>query len=215
MHCPQSKSLLLELTIYVTTYCKRFITEWTATIPYDSQLNISNLYWFQMPTKYHIILLSFLFSCLGHKEYRFLFPILPLILFYCGRGFLHLGTALLPAGGVSKFVCSAQQLLISFIFIIQVFLIYYTCHMHQRGTNDLMWALGRRGDALNWASSPTVNTNLQQMSSIDRQVEQGYVRVLILMPCHSTPHLRWERIKWLNRPCVFKWLTSVGGLLFS
>nr|XP_008123107.1 PREDICTED: GPI mannosyltransferase 3 [Anolis carolinensis] len=101
------------------------------------------------------------YSALSHKEFRFLLPVLPLAMLFCGRA-LH---------GLRKGrrAVSAGALLAS-----NALLALYLGLVHQRGTLDLMAHL--RGLCPPPSPSPP-----------QQQQQRGPPSVLMLMPCHSTP----------------------------
>ncbi|XP_046317805.2 GPI mannosyltransferase 3 [Marmota monax] len=61
---------------------------------------------------------------LGHKEFRFIYPVLPFCMVFCGYSLAHLKAWKKPA--------------LSFLFLSNMFLALYTGLVHQRGTLDVM-----------------------------------------------------------------------------
>ncbi|XP_008582490.1 PREDICTED: GPI mannosyltransferase 3 [Galeopterus variegatus] len=84
---------------------------------------------FLAPKRYQVLLLTVLwtlliYSMLGHKEFRFIYPVLPFCMVFCGYSLTHLKTWKKPA--------------LSFLFLSNVLLALYTGLVHQRGTLDVM-----------------------------------------------------------------------------
>nr|CDS28462.1 GPI mannosyltransferase 3 [Hymenolepis microstoma] len=105
------------------------------------------------------------YSSLAHKEFRFLFPLFPLFIYYAGRGLLHLN-------GVFKMShFSLFRWLIVLLITVNLLLAGYTCTVHQRGPNTLMSVLATQAESAKW----------ERMSKKPD--------ILVLMPCHSTPYL--------------------------
>ncbi|XP_076984090.1 GPI alpha-1,2-mannosyltransferase 3 isoform X2 [Tamandua tetradactyla] len=106
--------------------------------------------------RYRILLVSVLwtllvYSMLGHKEFRFIYPILPFCMVFCGYSLNHLKIWKKPA--------------LSFLFLSNTLLAFYTGLVHQRGTLDVM-------------------------SYIQELCYDGPNKssVFVMMPCHSTPY---------------------------
>ncbi|PNI74746.1 PIGB isoform 6 [Pan troglodytes] len=81
------------------------------------------------PKRYRILLVTVLwtllvYSMLSHKEFRFIYPVLPFCMVFCGYSLTHLKTWKKPA--------------LSFLFLSNLFLALYTGLVHQRGTLDVM-----------------------------------------------------------------------------
>ncbi|KAK9275656.1 hypothetical protein L1049_022923 [Liquidambar formosana] len=111
-----------------------------------------------------------LYSVLGHKEFRFVLPVLPIALMFSGYS---LGAMTMPNSsdsqrkGSSKIhtKCrSIMRLAIFFLLATNIPMALYMSLIHQRGTEDVMHYLSK--EALN----EKVNG------------------VLFLMPCHATPY---------------------------
>ncbi|KAL0601139.1 GPI mannosyltransferase 3 [Plecturocebus cupreus] len=84
---------------------------------------------FLAPKRYQILLVTVLwtllvYSMLSHKEFRFIYPVLPFCMVFCGYSLTHLKTWKKPA--------------LSFLFLSNLFLALYTGLVHQRGTLDVM-----------------------------------------------------------------------------
>lgn len=132
--------------------------------------------------------LNFYFSCLAHKEFRFLFPLFPLFVYYAGRGLFYLHRILSKSRWSQSF-CSPMRLLIALLVAVNFAVAGYTCLVHQRGPDALMSKLARQATAANWVDmSPRPS-------------------ILVLMPCHSTPYLRW--VKW---PSALRQLVCFNNL---
>uniref|UniRef100_A0A8C0KJ22 Mannosyltransferase n=1 Tax=Canis lupus dingo TaxID=286419 RepID=A0A8C0KJ22_CANLU len=84
---------------------------------------------FLAPKRYRILLVTVLwtlliYSMLSHKEFRFIYPVLPFCMVFCGYSLNHLKTWKKPA--------------LSFLFLSNMLLALYTGLVHQRGTLDVM-----------------------------------------------------------------------------
>jgi len=119
----------------------------------------------------------FVYSCLAHKEFRFLFPLLPLANIYSGCYLFSL-VRVVPFKAVRLFgarrshhrvVLSSgsqgkkQALLVLMLIITNIPFAFYASTFHQRGVIDVMYHLRREG------------------------LEGRLDSVHLLMPCHSTP----------------------------
>ncbi|VDM35936.1 unnamed protein product [Hydatigera taeniaeformis] len=114
---------------------------------------------------------TFAYSCLAHKEFRFLFPLFPLFIYCAGRGLFHLHRIVTKSRWTQSF-CSPLRLLIGLLVAVNLAVAGYTCLVHQGGPDALMSKLASQAAAANWADmSPRP-------------------KILFLMPCHSTPYLR-------------------------
>uniref|UniRef100_A0A183T232 Mannosyltransferase n=1 Tax=Schistocephalus solidus TaxID=70667 RepID=A0A183T232_SCHSO len=126
-------------------------------------------------------------SSLAHKEYRFIFPILPLLHYFTGRGLVCASNALHRSGRKTVFcVFSPKTALAVFLVISHMPLALYTCLVHQRGPTELMELLGSQGDRNNWPSATPLSIMNGKTSESDEQM-----RALFLMPCHTTPYLSY------------------------
>ncbi|KAJ3327761.1 hypothetical protein HDU76_011178 [Blyttiomyces sp. JEL0837] len=118
----------------------------------------------------------FVYSCLGHKEFRFMMPLLPLALICAGRGLsaLQIPSANKKKDGergnskgrkhqLSNSEYSWKGRALGFFFVLNAMAAVYFSLVHQRGVVDVMWWLRKE-----------ISTN-----SVDG--------ILFLMPCHSTP----------------------------
>ncbi|ELU03730.1 hypothetical protein CAPTEDRAFT_107850 [Capitella teleta] len=98
------------------------------------------------------------YSCLGHKEFRFIFPILPLAMHLSG---LYLALLL----DVSSWLpCSKSSFFVTILIAGNLPLALYTSLIHQRGTLDVMRFI------------------------YEESSRNASLSVVSLMPCHSTPH---------------------------
>lgn len=84
---------------------------------------------FVAPKKYQILLMTVLwtllvYSMLSHKEFRFIYPVLPFCMIFCGYSLSHLKTWKMPA--------------LSFLFLSNMLFALYIGLIHQRGTLDVM-----------------------------------------------------------------------------
>ncbi|XP_020736880.2 GPI mannosyltransferase 3 isoform X2 [Odocoileus virginianus] len=84
---------------------------------------------FLAPKRYRIFLVTVLwtllvYSMLSHKEFRFIYPVLPFCMVFCGYSLNNLKTWKKPA--------------LSFLFLSNTLLALYTGLVHQRGTLDVM-----------------------------------------------------------------------------
>ncbi|KAL5108174.1 Queuine tRNA-ribosyltransferase catalytic subunit 1 [Taenia crassiceps] len=122
-----------------------------------------------------IVWTIFAYSFLAHKEFRFLFPLFPLFIYYAGRGLFYLHRRLNKSRWSQSF-CSPLRLLIVLLIAVNLTVAGYTCLVHQRGPDALMSRLARQAAAANWAGmSPRPS-------------------ILVLMPCHSTPYLSYLHV---------------------
>ena len=126
-------------------------------------------------------------SLLGHKEFRFLLPVLPLTMHLCGT-YLHYITDTCHDDGdgdgdglsrrpeapqrrrhYSSGVCSWKVFLVISLVLTNLPIAMYTSLLHQRGTVDVTRFLHDQGG----------------LETKDRRMS-----VFFLMPCHSTPYYR-------------------------
>ncbi|KAF7241505.1 GPI mannosyltransferase 3 [Varanus komodoensis] len=112
---------------------------------------------FRAPKRHRLFLAVVLwtvavYSTLSHKEFRFVYPVLPLCMTFCGHSLSQLRRW--------------RKAAVSFLVISNSLLALYTGLVHQRGALDVMGYL-------------------QGLCSSSVPEETS---VLMLMPCHSTPH---------------------------
>ncbi|XP_045679883.1 GPI mannosyltransferase 3 isoform X2 [Phyllostomus hastatus] len=84
---------------------------------------------FLAPKRYQILLVTVLwtllvYSMLSHKEFRFIYPVLPFCMVFCGYSLNHLKMW--------------KKTALSFLFLSNMLLALYTGLVHQRGTLDVM-----------------------------------------------------------------------------
>lgn len=111
-----------------------------------------------------------IYSVLGHKEFRFVLPILPMALMFSGYSLAALETPDLPMGKRKRASTthtkwpSKLRLAVFFLVLTNIPMGLYMSLVHQRGSEDVMQYIAK--EALN-----------------------GEVRsVLFLTPCHATPY---------------------------
>ncbi|KAF6132073.1 phosphatidylinositol glycan anchor biosynthesis class B [Phyllostomus discolor] len=90
--------------------------------------NRSYVFW-SAPKRYQILLVTVLwtllvYSMLSHKEFRFIYPVLPFCMVFCGYSLNHLKMW--------------KKTALSFLFLSNMLLALYTGLVHQRGTLDVM-----------------------------------------------------------------------------
>ncbi|XP_021303320.1 GPI mannosyltransferase 3 isoform X2 [Sorghum bicolor] len=103
------------------------------------------------------------YSILGHKEFRFVLPVLPLALMFSGYCLAAM-SQLKAKNQHGKRSLSRLQLSVILLVITNVPMSLYMSLFHQRGTEDVMYYLSK-------------------------EAHDGRVKsVLFLMPCHSTPY---------------------------
>ncbi|KAM4829120.1 GPI mannosyltransferase 3 [Thomomys bottae] len=112
---------------------------------------------FLAPKRYCILMVTVLwtllvYSMLGHKEFRFIYSVLPFCMVFCGHSLAHLK--------------SWKKAALSFLFLSNTLLAFYTGLVHQRGTLDVM-------------------SHIQKVCHSSSN--KSSASILILMPCHSTP----------------------------
>ncbi|KAK1549848.1 hypothetical protein Q3G72_008903 [Acer saccharum] len=111
-----------------------------------------------------------LYSVLGHKEFRFVLPVLPIALMFSGYSLAVMERADyldIQKKGSSN-ICvkwpSKTQLSIFFLLATNIPMAFYMSLVHQRGTEDVM----------NYLSREALNNKVKS--------------ILFLMPCHATPY---------------------------
>ncbi|KAH9620327.1 hypothetical protein KSS87_001150 [Heliosperma pusillum] len=110
------------------------------------------------------------YSILGHKEFRFIFPVLPVALMFAGYSLASLRKLSLPIGkgkrisSAHSWLPSKLRLSVFFLLATNIPMGLYMSLVHQRGTEDVMHYLSK-------------------------EAQNGEVRgVLFLTPCHATPY---------------------------
>ncbi|KAJ0984723.1 hypothetical protein J5N97_003079 [Dioscorea zingiberensis] len=106
------------------------------------------------------------YSILGHKEFRFVLPVLPLSLMSSGYSLAKLSDSdsIRKNRKASSRCPSRTQLAILFLIATNVPMALYMSLVHQRGSEDAIYYLSKE--------------------ALDGKVKS----VLFLMPCHSTPY---------------------------
>ncbi|TYJ29727.1 hypothetical protein E1A91_A06G086500v1 [Gossypium mustelinum] len=111
-----------------------------------------------------------LYSILGHKEFRFVLPVLPISLIFVGYSLAALDERGSRNGAKKRSSCicnkwpSRKQLAIFFLLASNIPMALYMSLIHQRGTED----------AMNYLS---------------KEAAKGKVKsIVFLMPCHATPY---------------------------
>ncbi|KAK3221605.1 hypothetical protein Dsin_008630 [Dipteronia sinensis] len=111
-----------------------------------------------------------LYSVLGHKEFRFVLPVLPIALMFSGYSLAVMEIADyldVQKKGSSNILVkwpSKTQLSIFFLLATNIPMAFYMSLVHQRGTVDVM----------NYLSREALNNKVKS--------------ILFLMPCHATPY---------------------------
>ncbi|KAL5697329.1 Mannosyltransferase aptg1 [Ranunculus cassubicifolius] len=111
-----------------------------------------------------------LYSVLGHKEFRFVLPVLPIALMFSGYSLASLEkTSDLEKKkktSLPRIKCPSRvQIAVFFLLVTNIPMALYMSMVHQRGSEDVMNFLAK--EAL-----------------VDNKVKN----ILFLMPCHSTPY---------------------------
>ncbi|XP_034699487.1 GPI mannosyltransferase 3 isoform X1 [Vitis riparia] len=111
-----------------------------------------------------------LYSVLGHKEFRFVLPVLPIALMFSGYSIAAMKTAdssnsKRKGSSNSHVKCPSKvRLAIFFLLSTNIPMALYMSLFHQRGTEDVM----------NYLSKEASNNKVKS--------------ILFLMPCHATPY---------------------------
>ncbi|GMN24684.1 hypothetical protein TIFTF001_049164 [Ficus carica] len=111
-----------------------------------------------------------LYSMLGHKEFRFVLPVLPIALMFSGYSLAAISTPNSPIGkkrgssSVSGKWPPKMRLAVLLLLATNIPMAFYMSLIHQRGTEDVM----------NHLSKEVLNEKVKS--------------VLFLMPCHATPY---------------------------
>nr|GMC90353.1 GPI mannosyltransferase 3 [Ipomoea batatas] len=111
-----------------------------------------------------------IYSLLGHKEFRFVLPILPIALMFSGYSLARIGVPSKSNDRDKRFsrtsysCLSQKHLAIVFLLITNLPMALYMSMVHQRGTEDVM----------NYLSVEAVDGNVRN--------------ILFLTPCHATPY---------------------------
>ncbi|XP_042486674.1 mannosyltransferase APTG1 [Macadamia integrifolia] len=111
-----------------------------------------------------------LYSVLGHKEFRFVLPVLPLALMFSGYSLAAMETPHSSEGKKKRPLnfhvrCpSRMQMAVFFLLATNIPMALYMSLVHQRGSEDVM--------------------NFLSKEALDEKVKS----ILFLMPCHATPY---------------------------
>ncbi|GKV22306.1 hypothetical protein SLEP1_g32188 [Rubroshorea leprosula] len=111
-----------------------------------------------------------LYSVLGHKEFRFVLPVLPVALIFSGYSLATLQECDSSKGerkgssNINSKWPSKRQMAILFLLATNIPMAFYMSSVHQRGTEDVM--------------------NYLSKEAMSEKVES----ILFLMPCHATPY---------------------------
>lgn len=116
-----------------------------------------------------------LYSFLSHKEFRFIFPILPLAMLYCGfylNALCKSSSSKIQKkekiqGMLTARPCKKATILLGMLFVTNAPVALYTTLVHQRGTTDVMFYIQEQC-----------------------KLSQRKPSILFFMPCHSTPFYR-------------------------
>lgn len=110
------------------------------------------------------------YSILGHKEFRFVLPVLPIALMFSGYSLAALNTEELPLGKSKRTTTVHKRwpvklrVVVFFLLVTNIPMGLYMSLVHQRGTEDVVHYLAT-------------------------EAQNGEVRgVLFLTPCHATPY---------------------------
>lgn len=111
-----------------------------------------------------------LYSVLGHKEFRFVLPVLPIALMFSGYSLATIGRSDSPhnrrkgSPSIHTKCPSKKHWVIIFLFATNLPMALYMSLVHQRGTEDVM----------NYLSEEARNEKVES--------------ILFLTPCHATPY---------------------------
>lgn len=111
-----------------------------------------------------------LYSVLGHKEFRFVLPVLPIALMFSGYSLATIGRSDSPhnrrkgSPSIHTKYPSKKHWVIIFLFATNLPMALYMSLVHQRGTEDVM----------NYLSEEARNEKVES--------------ILFLTPCHATPY---------------------------
>lgn len=111
-----------------------------------------------------------LYSVLGHKEFRFVLPVLPIALMFSGYLLATIGRSDSPhnrrkgSPSIHTICPSKKHWVIIFLFATNLPMALYMSLVHQRGTEDVM----------NYLSEEARNEKVES--------------ILFLTPCHATPY---------------------------
>ncbi|CAH8875671.1 unnamed protein product [Trichobilharzia szidati] len=187
----QTPLVLGFIIIYIKygPFSRKDFEEYSEKIGYSS---VSRRRLFRDPTGICIIVILWTVMCysfLSHKEFRFIFPLIPLGMYFCGVTsvwFIHRYKSRLQS---LRSQYSRRRYLICFILVTQIPLALYTCQVHQRG-------------------------GLQAVSFLNEEISRKQLgrsneltTVLCLMPCHTVPS-----IGYLHKNITFRQLSCEPDL---
>ncbi|CAK9140301.1 unnamed protein product [Ilex paraguariensis] len=111
-----------------------------------------------------------LYSVLGHKEFRFVLPVLPIALMFSGYSLATISWGVSSSGrkkgspSLRTKCCSKMQLTIFFLLVTNLPMAFYMSIVHQRGAEEVM-------------------------KYLSKEAFEGKVKsILFLTPCHATPY---------------------------
>lgn len=130
-----------------------------------------------------VLVTIFALSMIGHKEVRFLYPLLPMLLVLAAKPLATFFSPLpLPRSKL-------RQALLALMAATNIYIAGYVSMTHQRGVIDVVHYLRHRQEG--WFESARQSGGLQLAAAPD-------ITVAFLMPCHSTPwrsHLVYPNIR--------------------
>ncbi|KAL0477071.1 GPI mannosyltransferase [Acrasis kona] len=115
---------------------------------------------------YLVLYVNVVYSLFAHKEFRFVYPVLPLCFVFCGKALQQLNLIIASRSGGNLLKIT----LLALVIVPQILFAFYFSVLHQRGTLAAMDSLRSRAD---------------QVKSVH-----------FLMPCHHAPgysHIHTEK----------------------
>ncbi|KKZ66620.1 hypothetical protein EMCG_00183 [[Emmonsia] crescens] len=124
-------------------------------------------------------------SLVSHKEVRFIYPLLPSLIILSSRPLVKF---FLPAISSRSPSNSPRRLLLIFLFLVNVYIAYYTTFSHASGIVNVMDYLRTQYDSHYLGEAPTkLGSQARVSSSSSSSLMPAVMTVGFLMPCHSTP----------------------------